>query len=55
MKTLKIRGENDRKAIVAILAQNDYTVRIVTLRKGGTTERVVQYEETPKTVKIEEE
>lgn len=55
MKTLKISGEKDRATIVAILAQNGYTVRIVTLKEGNKTERVVQYETTPKTVKREEE
>lgn len=44
MNTLEIREDKDKATLVAILAMNGYTVRVVTIRDGNRSKKVVQYE-----------
>ncbi len=44
MNTLEIKEDKDKAAVVSILAMNGYTVRIVSVKDGNRTKRVVQYE-----------
>lgn len=44
MNTLEIKDDKDKAAIVAILAMNGYTVRVVTVKENNKAKKVVQYE-----------
>ena len=44
-KPIKIESENDRSTLVAILAKNDYEVRITKIKVGNKYERYVEYGE----------
>ena len=46
MNTLEIKDDKDKATIVAILAMNGYTVRVVTVKENerSKAKKVVQYE-----------